>query len=107
MVTDTKSISSLTALIKTLEEEIRNIRQRLENVERAVKIEEWGGIQSIQSSDQLQKINSVSKEILDTIESAKLYEADPLKLLVIPEVPVKIVEIKKILNQLDKKTSKK
>jgi uncharacterized protein YlxW (UPF0749 family) len=69
MKEDTESISSIVKYIKTLEDEIRDLRQRLESVERSVQMKEKLGNSSTQSSEHIQKINSITKELLDTIDT--------------------------------------
>ena len=99
---DEKSISTLIEYLKNLEDEIRDIRQRLQIVERSVWLSEWSGTKSTKSGVQLQKIDSVSKELVNTIKSAKVVEKfDPIHLLVIPEVPLRISDIKTVLTQLN------
>jgi uncharacterized protein YlxW (UPF0749 family) len=69
MKEDTESISSIVKYIKTLEDEIRDLRQRLESVERSVQMKEKLGNSSTQSSEHIQKINSITRELLDTIDT--------------------------------------
>jgi len=102
MVGDEKSISTLIEYLKNLEDEIRDIRQRLQIVERSVWLSEWSGTKSTKSGVQLQKIDSVGKELVNAIKSAKKeVEVDPIHLLVIPEVPLRISDIKTVLTQLN------
>ena len=62
---------------------------------------------STQSTDDLQIINSLSKELFDAIVESRLDKSDPVESLVVPEVSEKIVRLKKVANQLDKKRAKK
>jgi vancomycin resistance protein YoaR len=62
---------------------------------------------SKQSTDDLQIIDSLSKELFEAIVKSRLEKSDPVESLVVPEVPEKIVRLKKVADQLDKKLVKK
>ncbi|MCX6641992.1 MAG: hypothetical protein NTV15_01200 [Candidatus Bathyarchaeota archaeon] len=87
--------------MKSLEDEIREIRQRLESIERTIQIDEYRGV-SIPKHSPLKKIAVKSSEIITNINSANIeFEKNPIKVLSIPEVPSKLDEIKMALIQLE------
>ncbi|MCX6649849.1 MAG: hypothetical protein NTV61_10770 [Candidatus Bathyarchaeota archaeon] len=100
MIKNAESISSVIQYIKNLEEEIRDVRQRLDGLERTISVNEWRGTPSTLIDDHIQKIEPITKSLVKTIESAKDEKSDPLKLLTVYEVPKKIIEIKMVLDQL-------
>jgi septal ring factor EnvC (AmiA/AmiB activator) len=105
-VANIKGLSDLNSYLKKLEDDIRETRQKLEEVERTFTMKARNGA-STQSTDDLQVINSLSKELFDVIVKSRLDKSDPVESLVVPEVPEKIVRLKKVVNQLDKKRGHK
>ena len=101
-----KGLSDLSSYLIKLEGDIRDTRQKLEAVERTFTMRSSNGA-STQSTDDLQIINSLSKELFDAIVESRLDKSDPVESLVVPEVSEKIVRLKKVANQLDKKRAKK
>jgi len=101
-----KGLSDLSSYLKKLEDEIRDTRQKLEAIERTFTMRPSNGA-SEQSIDDLQIINSLSKELFDAIVKSRLDKSDPVESLVLPEVSEKIVRLKKVTNQLDKKRANK
>jgi hypothetical protein len=100
MIVEDKAISSLINHLKALEDEMREIRQRLESVERKIRSGEMVEDSSLKPVVHLKKINKVAKELVDTLDSAKKeVKSSPLELLIVPVVPAKIVEIKTVLTQ--------
>jgi hypothetical protein len=97
-----KGLSDLNSYLKKLEDDIRDTRQKLEDVERTFTMRSHNSA-STQSTDDLQIINSLSKELFDAIVKSRLDKSDPVESLVVPEVPEKIVLLKKVVNQIDKK----
>jgi hypothetical protein len=100
MEADKDSISFLTAYIKTLENEMRDIRQRLEKLERNIIIDDYNKTSSKIINSHKQKIEPIARKLITTIESAKIEKKDPLNLLVIGEIPQHIIEVKTVLDQI-------
>ncbi len=95
------SISALRVYMKSLEAEIREIRQRLENIEREIQIRKYKN-KSIIENGQLKEITEISTEIVNNIDSANIeYEKEPLKVLNIPEISSKLNEIKNALTKFN------
>ena len=101
-----KGLSDLSSYLKKLEDEIRDTRQKLEAIERTFTMRPSNGA-SEQSIDDLQIINSLSKELFDAIVKSRLDKSDPVESLVLPEVSEKIVRLKKVANQLHKTRASK
>ena len=96
-----ESISALRLYMKSLEAEIREIRQRLENIEREIQIRKYKN-ESVNENGQLKEITEISTEIVNNIDSANIeYEKEPLKMLNIPEISSKLNEIKTALTKFN------
>jgi hypothetical protein len=100
MEADKDSISFLTAYIKTLEDEMRNIRQRLEKLERNVMANDFRETSSTAVSSHIQKIEPIAKDLIKSIETSMAEKKDPLSLLIVPDIPQHIIQIKTVLDQL-------
>ena len=94
------SVSKLVEYMKSLEDEMRDIRQRLEQIERGMEMSKYTGDKSIIVEENLSKIEPIAKNLLIAIESSKPEKAKPLKLLTVPDVPQKLFEIQSVLNEL-------
>jgi hypothetical protein len=96
-----ESISALRVYMKSLEAEIREIRKRLENIEREIQIRKYKD-KSVIENGHLKKIIEISTEIVNNIDSANIeYEKEPLKVLNIPEISSKLNEIKTALTKFN------
>ena len=94
------SICELTAYIRTLENEIRDIRQRLQEVERSIIMSKYHVTLPAKLSEYVSKIEPIANEFVKTIYSAEKEKVDHLGLLAIPEMPQRIIAIKSILGQI-------
>jgi hypothetical protein len=94
------AVSTLVEYMKTLENEMRDIRQRLERIERKMIMSKYNAT-PIKSDENLSRIEPIAKELIKTIESSKAKQAEPLNLLTIPEIPQRIIEIRSVLNELN------
>jgi hypothetical protein len=103
-VIDNKSIKTVSALLLKIEAEIRDIRQRLDEVERSISIMNQTNLATSPNLIQIaQEIESEVKEVVAILKPINLDEVDPLEILAIPEIPVKIKNIKKALVNKKKK----
>jgi hypothetical protein len=94
------AVSTLVEYMKTLENEMRDIRQRLERIERNMILSKYNKAPT-KADENLSRIEPIAKELIKTIESSKAKRAEPLNLLTVPEVPQRIIEIQSVLNELD------
>jgi hypothetical protein len=99
MKSDTSSISNFALELKTLEEEVRTIRQSLETYGRKIMTKERMGNLSEESNAQFQKIDSITKELVDLFNEAKLLDqSQTSNLAILNGIPIKINNLKVALD---------
>jgi archaellum component FlaC len=96
-VIDNKSIKTVSALLLKIEAEIRDIRQRLDEVERSISIMNQTNLATSPNLIQIaQEIESEVKEVVAILKPINLDEVDPLEILAIPEIPLKLRTLKRL-----------
>jgi hypothetical protein len=65
-----------------------------------MEMSKYKGDKASKAEEHLSQIEPIAKHLLTTIESSKAEKVKPLKLLTVPDVPLRLFEIQSVLNEL-------